>query len=155
MSMPGPTKLPRAQFRRTTLVPPSLNVALVVALIPFGLVAYVTVRWIDTGVSGLAVLGLIIAVGPGVLLVFLARAGHWWARALFTLGSLAVLVATIGNAVNLWVTDPEERGFVIPSTILSIVMFGAPVVLLWLPASNAYFRAVAVEKRQFRESMLR
>ena len=152
--MPSPSKVPRAQFRRTTRVPPSLNVALVVVLIPLGVVAFVTVRWMETGVSGLAVLGLIIAVGPGVLLVLLAR-GHWWARALFTVGSLAVLIATIGNAVELWATDPEERGFVIPSTILSIVMFGAPVVLLWHATSNAYFRAVAVEKRQFRESMLR
>jgi len=29
------------------------------------------------------------------------------------------------------------------------------VVLLWRPASSAYFRAVAAEKRQFREWMLR
>lgn len=150
-----PSKVPRAQFRRTTRVPPSLNVALVVALVPLGLVAYVTILWFQTGVTGLAVLGLIIAVTPGVLLALLARAGHWWARALFTLGSLAVMIATIGNAVNLWVTEPDERGFVIPSAILSLVVFGAPVVLLWQATSNAYFRAVAEEKRQFRESMLR
>lgn len=156
--MPSPSKVPRAQFRRTTRVPPSLNVALVVGLLPAVLTIYSLILGFSSGdlaLSGRAVLGLMVAFGPGVLLLLLARAGHWWARAVITLGSLVVLIATVVNAANLWVADPDGWGFVLVSNLLTLLMIAAPVVLLWLPASNAYFRAVAVEKRQFRESMLR
>ena len=105
---------------------------------------------------GAVILGILLTLGPGVLLVWLARAGHWWARAIFSVGSaVAILGIAISTVTMSTGTDQAENWVVrIAATIGSVFLVAAPVVMLWLPTSNAYFRAVAVEKREFRRARL-
>ena len=141
-------------------MPPPLHAAVFLALVPVALYLVGAVIAMVSGQEvsvGAVILGILLTLGPGVLLVWLARAGHWWARAIFSVGSAVVIVGIVIGTVTMWTgTDRPESWVVrIAATIGSLLLVAAPVVLLWLPTSNAYFRAVAVEKRQFRESTLR
>lgn len=140
-------------------MPPPLHAAVALALVPVGLYLVAAMIAMVAGQElsvGTTILGIVVTLGPGVLLVWLARAGHWWARAIFSVGSAVVILGIAIGTVTMWTgTDQAESWVVrIAATIGSMFLVAAPVVMLWLPASNAYFRAVAVEKRQFRRAHL-
>jgi hypothetical protein len=82
-----------------------------------------------------------------------SRSGAHWARILRTIGAALSVWSVLGSAVAI-MTPYSTVGEAIISALLAAVDIAA-VVLLWRPASNAYFRAVGAEKRQFREAMLR
>lgn len=86
-------------------------------------------------------------------IAWLSRAGARWARVLRTIGAALGLWVFLGSALAI-MTPYSSVGEAIVSGLLAAADIAA-IVLLWRPASNAYFRAVAAEKRQFREAMLR
>lgn len=138
-------------------MPPPLHAAFFSALVPVALylVTAVIVKVSGQEVSvGAVILGIVVAFGPGVLLVWIARAGHWWARAIFSVGSAVTILGMVFSTTSLWSEQPETWVITIAAVLGSVLLVAAPVVLLWLPTSNAYFRAVAVEKWEFRRARL-
>lgn len=164
MTMLTPSKVPRARFRSTTPRPRTIEVAFWITLA--GMAAYVIfvvgagiASAVQTGTPispGVAVINLFVAVAPTTALIMLARHGERWARGFFTVGAVVIFIRSIVVVVveSVPAASVEALGWIALSIVL-IALQATPAVLLWLPASNAYFRTVAEEKRRFRESILR
>ncbi len=84
--------------------------------------------------------GSVIGIGLRVLFAFAARRGANFARILLSLGALLSMFGLV-------------TGFnVILLVVVAIAV--AAVVLLWLPQSNAYFRAAAAARTQAKAGSL-
>ena len=105
----------------------------------------------STGVVNVVL--FVVVNGIMLWIMWLARGGANWARILRTVGVPLVLVVFV--LTGLGVRTPFESVADVIFSTLQLALDVVVVVLLWRPASNAYFRAVAAEKRQFREWMLR
>lgn len=80
------------------------------------------------------------------------RNGASWARVVRSIVALLGLV-WVGVTVSGASTAISTTSEIITNGVLYAVDAVA-VLLLWLPASNAYFRAVAAEKREFHRAHL-
>lgn len=161
--MPTPSKVTPARFRSTTRRPRTLEVAFWITLAGMAsnvifVVAAGIASAIQTGTPispGVAIINLFVAVAPTTTLIVFARRGERWARSFFTVGAVVIFIRSIFFVVDSVRATAEDALGWIALSIALIALQSAPVVLLWMPPSNAYFRAVAAEKRRFREAMLR
>lgn len=156
MTQPVPTYAPRTAASRTfkslVPVPAIVNVAfwmivgggaltivllILSAVVVGALSAGAAVPAISFTLAG-GVLGLLIRVGIAVTL----RNGYGPARVYLSVVTvLSILVVAL-------------HGFD-PSGVLQVVLVVVPVVLVWLPAANRYFRTVGQARRQAKASGIR
>lgn len=101
----------------------------------------------------LRLIPILVYFGIPIWLSLLARRGVNWARALILIGGSITLVGSVISVVVNPVSGVGLDGIVIVALI--VILVALPPVFMWLPATNAYFRAVAEEKRIFRERQLR
>ena len=145
----GPTRRPPRFWLRPSAEPP-----LTVELAFWLTVAQPAVNLLTPPLPAFATLPLWVIVNLIVLwIAWLSRAGANWARILRTIGLALGVVSWILVVVGVQASSTSGPEFV--PIVVNYALDIAAIVLLWRPASNAYFRAVAAEKRQFREAMLR
>lgn len=136
--------LPRARFRPMTPRPRIVEVAFWLMVVQ---VAVLVVPPITFNI------GVLIFNAAYLWVAWRVRNGASWARVIRSIVALLglVWVAVSISGVSTAITTRTE---LITYGVL-YALDAAAVVLLWLPSSNAYFPAVAAEKRNFRETMLR
>lgn len=161
--MPSPSTVTPARFRSAIRRPRTIEVAFWITL---GAMALYVIFAVTVGIAtavrtgtpispGAAVINLSIAVAPMTVMIVFARLGERWARGFFTLGAVLVLIKGLLLVIDIVRDTPEDALSFVAFSIAVVVLQTAPAVLLCLPTSNAYFRAVAAEKRAFRQSILR
>jgi hypothetical protein len=99
-----------------------------------------------------SVLGAVVATALWVVLAIFTGRGHGWARiVLAVFAGLAVLSALL-TAASLAISAATDLPSGIPPvltvllTVVSLALWAAIVVLLWRPASSAFFRASAAAR---------
>jgi len=92
----------------------------------------------STGVGLVVFALLLVLIGYGLELLFAVkmRAGRTWARIVLTV--IGVL-GTLGNLLNLF----TGSGFAIASSLVSLLLIPAAVVLMYRPAASAFIQARA------------
>ena len=149
MTQPAPTLSPtvdaRGRFRSTEPVPPVVTAAFWILVVGSALTAFILIATAiriagvnsDAAVPVLGVtllggaVGILVRIGIAVTI----RNGYGPARIFLTVVSAYSIVV---NALN---------GFD-PIGLLVLASVVVPVILVWLPRANQYFRAVGVARRQ-------
>ena len=135
MTVPSPSSLPRARFRATAPRPWVVEAAfwLMVAQLAVIFVPPITFNF-----------GVIIINGVVLWLAWRVRGGANWARIIRSIGALFGLVWVAVSVATSAFSAAEVMTYGLLYAVDAVA-----VILLWLPPSNAYFRAVAAEKRAF------